>query len=865
MPAQEYQRTVQFQPTQVQEQFQAGQAVAPTVLDNPAAQDLMAFSKTLADAGKDFVKKKREQRDMEMYNKALESDNPDEVSQQIQGVKTEMDQDYAASNELARAVANDGEPEAAVTLRNLTGRDRWYYAKGLAEKVAQRHLGWSQQQMADPNRVFAGGPKGTFTATDAARDPVLQQVAMKQLRMELLKTHGIENMKPEFFNEWAGKTIRENEAKLIQESRTAKINYDGQQAREVAVSTFQQEVLSDPQKAMANLFTNMQAARNGKGAFMTPNEIWNDANNTIVELAKAGKIDIAVLEDLKKAPIPGDPKGRTYGDLYGARFTDLTNDINQARRQRYNNERSDDTQRAREAYDAYIKQVGGNPELADPRAIHRAKQQLIASGVPGSVVDSVWGSAEETFAAYSPERAKHLEEVARLDQLSAEGKLMPWHLEGTTDETKRKYARAARANMQNDNELKTVREGVGKIPESGVKPIRDGEFDFATNIMKADLLREWEVLTKGYMDTQKLDQYAAGRLAAKELNDRVARGRNDPNSDYYQNPAQGGRFTNYVQRRTGGTENQVRNFNERYNTRLRILEREGGRAFEQAELFFDKTDIEKIQNLAENDPFFHSLSPSDPLYSKVALARSVAQRTGTTLPRIIQRQSNALGMGVVDTQSIYEQNTKPLSSKTLGAVNRIINSTASQQDLAAFNAYQAGGVVPVISSPNDPMFLAIGINEGTRRADGGFNEAYYGHTDPGDQKWNRGTVSARAGTPEQADNTWMNKLANTQRQYEPQLKTFGLTQGSGQYNDILFNILDLTVQAPAAVPDFVKQIPQLITQGITPQSIGRARANAFFNPRTGKLEASGFGNNFQRLLQDQVSRAGTFRLKRRGF
>ena len=174
------------------------------------------------------------------------------------------------------------------------------------------------------------------------------------------------------------------------------------------------------------------------------------------------------------------------------------------------------------------------------------------------------------------------------------------------------------------------------------------------------------------------------------------------------------------------------------------------------------------------------------------------------------------------------------------------------------------GVVPAISSPNDPIFLAIGINEGTRRADGGFNKAYYGHTDPGDQKWNRGTVSARAGTPEEADRTWMKKLANTQRKYEPQLATFGLTQGSGEYNDILFNILDLTVQAPAAVPDFVKQIPQLITQGITPQSIGRARANAFFNPRTGKLEASGFGNNFQRLLRDQVSRAGTFRLKRRG-
>jgi len=77
----------------------------------------------------------------------------------------------------------------------------------------------------------------------------------------------------------------------------------------------------------------------------------------------------------------------------------------------------------------------------------------------------------------------------------------------------------------------------------------------------------------------------------------------------------------------------------------------------------------------------------------------------------------------------------------------------------------------------------------------------------------------------------------------------------------MFNILDLRVQAPAAVPDFVKRIPQIIAEGTTPEVIGRLRAQSFINPRTGRLEASGFNNNMERLEADQRRRAGNFRIQ----
>ena len=85
-------------------------------------------------------------------------------------------------------------------------------------------------------------------------------------------------------------------------------------------------------------------------------------------------------------------------------------------------------------------------------------------------------------------------------------------------------------------------------------------------------------------------------------------------------------------------------------------------------------------------------------------------------------------------------------------------------------------------------------------------------------------------------------------------------RGTDMYNTIMFNILDLRVQAPLTIDDFIKRIPTIIAEGATPEVIGRLRAESFINPRTGRLEASGFNNDMNRLRADQTRRAGNFRI-----
>ena len=171
-----------------------------------------------------------------------------------------------------------------------------------------------------------------------------------------------------------------------------------------------------------------------------------------------------------------------------------------------------------------------------------------------------------------------------------------------------------------------------------------------------------------------------------------------------------------------------------------------------------------------------------------------------------------------------------------------------------------------INNDQHELFVMIGVSEGTRTASGGYTKAYYGHSDPGDGNWNRGTVSGGRGTnasPQQVDQKWMAQLTGLQVKVRPALLAYGLKPGTQGFNRTMFNILDLYVQSPLAAQGFINNLQPVAQQGFTIEAIAKARADSYFNPSTGRLEAGGFGNSYQRLFQDQRSRAGVYDYRRR--
>ena len=175
--------------------------------------------------------------------------------------------------------------------------------------------------------------------------------------------------------------------------------------------------------------------------------------------------------------------------------------------------------------------------------------------------------------------------------------------------------------------------------------------------------------------------------------------------------------------------------------------------------------------------------------------------------------------------------------------------------------------VPIsMSTPRHPYFVAIGIAEGTRTPDGGFTKAWFGHGDPGDGNYNRGTVSGGRGptrgmTPEQVDNYYMKELTGLALAVAPVLQQYGMKPNAQIWHRTLFNYLDLHVQSPAAARDFLRKIPEAIKAGGQIEAFAKIRADSYRDPATGRLYTS-FAS-YADLLRDQRSRAGAYDYRKR--
>jgi hypothetical protein len=163
---------------------------------------------------------------------------------------------------------------------------------------------------------------------------------------------------------------------------------------------------------------------------------------------------------------------------------------------------------------------------------------------------------------------------------------------------------------------------------------------------------------------------------------------------------------------------------------------------------------------------------------------------------------------------------------------------------------------PVTPTEHEAMFAGgseslvartVGAAEGTRTADGHKTENYYGHTDPGDGKWNVGTFSysnRRDGTaittPEAADRYYLDRLHERAEVIRVKAERVGVTLTFQE----LLNGIDLANQAPLAVLEeagFVERLAESKrAKGLSGQAaILESRVWAFWNPEKGGWDAPG--------------------------
>ena len=239
-----------------------------------------------------------------------------------------------------------------------------------------------------------------------------------------------------------------------------------------------------------------------------------------------------------------------------------------------------------------------------------------------------------------------------------------------------------------------------------------------------------------------------------------------------------------------------------------------------------------------------------------------------SLPSLSEVASSALGAIAGVATPPAQAGTLTANEDQLATLERLWTKN-EQPTLRTPGLPQIAATAPVepvtmaIRTPNHPFFIAVGIAEGTRTANGGYTKNWFGHGDRGDGNWNRGTVSGgrNGGTPQQIDALWMGKMTRTQMSYAPLLSRFGIEKGTQGYNRLMFNIIDLSVQSPKALETLVTKIPEIIRGGISIEAIAKARADSFFIPGTTRLDTT--FPNYSTLYSDQRSRAGVWDYRRR--
>jgi len=149
--------------------------------------------------------------------------------------------------------------------------------------------------------------------------------------------------------------------------------------------------------------------------------------------------------------------------------------------------------------------------------------------------------------------------------------------------------------------------------------------------------------------------------------------------------------------------------------------------------------------------------------------------------------------------------------------------------------------------------IAIGVAEGTRTPSGGYTDLYFGHTDPGNAKYNLGTFAYQHGayTPEEADRLQLQRLKPWISELQEEAQTVGVHLGTFE----LVAGVDLINQSPLAGKAYIQHLKicqQL--QRNSKEAVLCARVRSFVNPTTGELEAHGLGSYRSTVRKDQKRR-----------
>ena len=541
-----YEESVSYSPTQSVIGFSPIQAQQEFVAQDKSMAQLAQFSRTLGEELFKFQQQVNKDQMMEGYNLALSEPNPIDVSNEIKSAGEQLKADEMDANEVAFDIIKNGEsPEVAQAVQNMSGWKRYGYAKGKAELAG---AGWesylSGQFGENGERSFYHPETGEqFTLADTATDPALRAYAITEMRKDYLEENGLTSIKPAFLNEFAGKQFRDGQDKFVEEARKARIVQRGQEISNQADT----EVAADLD--LNKYFSNKKVSYNDKGKLTSLGEAWTDLTDILKDKQQLTNRPVDVSE-LRKQPIIGDPKGRTYGDLYKAKLDGLEADLDQNYRSIKTKIRTDNQRSAKDAVDIIIEGCKGNPAACPLDKLQptineiNSKYGVTAASEAIVQLKNNWPNYVELDEAVLARDLSMADEVLdRLDMTDSLYKSLPEDIK-ENPQIKKQY--------DDQKRIKAVYKNVIEVNEAAIKnafasPISGqgiAAAEYAADVVNAEQERFRRGIVQQYRNGNlDIDGWATNFV--RDLQNNIAKDRKVEGAKYYRKPDLSNPYPNY--------------------------------------------------------------------------------------------------------------------------------------------------------------------------------------------------------------------------------------------------------------------------------------------------------------------------------
>ena len=290
-----------------------------------AGKELEALSKLSGKLTKlvgDIYKEKQEEQEAEDVTKGFEMylDGGLDMTSYNQTMGEARQQAGTAADVEAEVLGEGGENyEASSAIGKSTAFRNANVAKGFAMGAMQEY-GTFMENAVDPTQY-----------QDRASYLAARRSAMK----EFFKRAGISGLKPEFLANNVYPAIAKTEARAASAWSKQYAVEDSALRRQEATSVFEGD------KDIATFLNSIRSTVDSNGKPLGYRGAWDVFDKRVVELRKAGLLSAGDIEDMKSQLIPGDPKGRTYGQLYKAKFINIEKQVAAQARTDFNNAEAD--------------------------------------------------------------------------------------------------------------------------------------------------------------------------------------------------------------------------------------------------------------------------------------------------------------------------------------------------------------------------------------------------------------------------------------------------------------------------------------------------------------------------------------------